>query len=218
MSQVEALKSLESLLENFLERVVKLKENQLHTLGGINRLDNITRRVDLNTDFTEEIGNWFARYNNLLQENRLKPAESSRISAMLTQIRGRLESADESSPAMEKIRSEIGRWNEAIRPSGKIILKRGPETAQPVQPTPASIARFNDIIKQINGMYSELSGSRAHLLSVLDDSLQKAEKQNNKEALILSALIIYYLKLDKYKVSPYVQRLREAEKSFKGSK
>lgn len=218
MSQVEALKFLESLLENFLERTVKIKENQLHTLGGINRLDNITRRVDLNTDFTEEIGNWFAQYNNLLRENRLKPAESNRISALLNQIRNQLETGEESSPATEKIRSEINRWNETIKPTGKIILKRNPETAPPAQSIAASIARFNDVFKHIQDMYNDISGSRAHLLSVLDDSLQKAEKQNNKEALILSALIIYYLKLDKYKVSPYVQRLKEAEKSFKGSK
>jgi len=218
LSQVEALKSLESLLENFLERVVKLKDNQLHVLGGINRLDNIARGVDLNTDFTEEIGSWFAQHNNLLQENRLKPAESNRISAILTQISNRLEASDENSPAAEKIRSEISRWNETIRTPGKIVLKRGPESAAPAQPTAASIARFNVVLERINRMYADLSGARAHLLSVLDDSLKKAEKQNDKEALILSALIIYYLRLDRYKVSPYVRRLKEAEKGFKGSK
>ena len=53
MSQVEALKSLESLLENFLERVVKLKDNQLHVLGGINRLDNIARGVILDAGYPE---------------------------------------------------------------------------------------------------------------------------------------------------------------------
>ena len=55
-------------------------------------------------------------------------------------------------------------------------------------------------------------------IMLLISCTSKSEKQNNKEALILSALIIYYLKLDSYKVSPYVQRLKAVEKSFKESR
>ena len=81
----------------------------------------------------------------------------------------------------------------------------------------ASIARFDLTFQHLGTMFADLAVSRAHLLSVLDDSLKKAETQKNKEALILSALIIYYLKFDGYKTGPYVRRLKKAEKGFEGS-
>lgn len=229
MSQVEALKSLESLLENFLERAVKLKQNQLQNLGGINRLDDIARQMDIRDDFTEEIGNWFAEHNPWLKENRFKPAEENRIQVILEQIGKKMSGSDLGSPAENKIRTEIDRWDRTIKESRKLVLKRGPETPRPYSPTKpaettkpaepvaASIARFDHTFQHLGAMFADLAVSRAHLLSVLDDSLKKAETQKNKEALILSALIIYYLKLDRYKISPYIRRLKEAEKSFGGS-
>jgi hypothetical protein len=243
LSRVEALKSLENLLENFLERAVKLKQNQLQNLGSINRLDEIARRMDIRGDFTEEIGNWFAEHNSWLEGHRYKQTEENRIQAIFEQIRQKLSDRDLNSPAENKIRTEIDRWERSIKESRKLVLKRGPETARPysparpadqVKPTPApslmptgtyesaepvaaSIARFDLLFKHLGGMFADLAVNRAHLLSVLDDALKKAEAQKNKEALILSALIIYYLKLDGNKISPYVRRLKEAEKSFEGS-
>ncbi|MBN1211101.1 MAG: hypothetical protein JXA92_00860 [candidate division Zixibacteria bacterium] len=238
MSRVEALKSLESLLENFLERAVRLKQNQLQNLSGINRLDDIARRMDIRDDFTEEIGNWFAEHNPWLEEDRFKPAETNRIQAILEQIRKKMSDSDLVSPEENKIRTEIDRWDRKISESRKLVLKRGSETVRPyspakpdpsaqpgkttepeksTEPVAASIARFDHIFTRLGAMFADLAVSRAHLLSVLDDSLKKAETQKNKEALILSALIIYYLKFDGYKISPYVKRLKEAEKSFGGS-
>lgn len=231
MNQVEALKTLEGLLENFLERVVKLKYNQLQTLGGINRLDDIARRMDINVDFTEEIGNWFARHNSWLEENRFREVEENRLQTILEEICKKMSDREFPSPAENKIRAEIDRWSRTLKESRKIILKKPPETPripEPVHPAPvaqsarsdndipASIARFDYTLKRLAAIFSEMSISRAHLLSVLDDSLKKAETQKNKEALILSALIIYYLKQDRYKVGPYVKRLKETERSFAG--
>ena len=51
-------------------------------------------------------------------------------------------------------------------------------------------------------------------MSVLDEALKSAELQKNKEALILSAFIIYYLKTGGYMVDPYVMRLKQAERKL----
>ena len=66
-------------------------------------------------------------------------------------------------------------------------------------------------------LHADLSVGKGHLLSVLDDALKKATLQDNEEALLLSAFMIYCLKQNGYKVEPYVKRLREAEGLQKGS-
>jgi hypothetical protein len=53
-------------------------------------------------------------------------------------------------------------------------------------------------------------------MSVLGDALNSAVLQKNRQALLLSALIIYYLKQNGYMVEPFVKRLKEAEHLQKG--
>lgn len=86
-----------------------------------------------------------------------------------------------------------------------------------VPPFEDSIALFRKQIDRLTGRFADSAENRMHLLSVLDDTLKSAELQKSKDALILSALIIYYLKQSGYLVLPYVERLREAEKLQKGS-
>jgi hypothetical protein len=226
MNRVETLKALETVLESFLHRAVRLKEGRLRVLDGINRLDDIARGFQQGGDLTQQMGGWFAEHNRWLKDQTLRPAEGNRIRDILGQIKREIRVSADSSPASNKIAAEIDRWNGLVTdrtmtapadqrpPSRKIVLKRGPETAE--SPEPDSISKFALTLDRLGKLFKDISGNKGHLMSVLDDSLKSAAVQRNREALILSALIIYSLKQDGYKVEPFVKRLREAEAGLKG--
>lgn len=226
MNQVNTLKSLEQVLEAFLERVVGHKQPRLHVLEGINRLDDIARTSEDGIEFTDRVGEWFAANNRLLDENQLRTGDINRISGILAEIRDRLELGEDAPPAARKISSEIDRWRTGSAKQARIILNRGPETSPqptsaprpPVEEPGDSIARFDDFLRHAQALFADAAGNKKHLISVLDDLLTAATLRHNKDSLILSAFIIYYLKLGNYKVEPFVRRLKHAEELVKGGR
>ncbi|MFQ6008460.1 MAG: hypothetical protein ACE5K8_05845 [Candidatus Zixiibacteriota bacterium] len=217
MSYADCLQTLERLLESFLERAIAAKEHRLKVLNGINRLDDIVRASKHRDDITETMGNWFAEHTSWLRENSLRKADASRINEMLTEIKDVLSTTSTSTPASDKICSEIDRWRVGIvSAKPKLVLKRGPELRG--DEAENTLAVFEGVLKRIADLYADLSGGRPHILSVLNDTLLSAEKQMNIEALLLSALMIYYLKQNGYKVEPFVKRLKKAEGVFQGLK
>ncbi len=219
MSQTASLQSLESLLETFLDRVVFLKEKKLNVLDGINRLDDIGAMVNSGTDVTDDIGNWFAEHNKWLSDRTLKDTELNRITGMLSKIKREIKIDADSSMAHQKISSEIDRWNSKKEHTAPIIkLKRPPETVTPepvLTPNSDTISLFVKRLSKMTALFMDYSNSKNHILSVLEDLLQKASTETSKDALILSAFIIYYLKQNGYKVEPYVRKLKEAETLYK---
>lgn len=211
MSRVDTLKRLEHTLESFLERAVFVKADRIRVLGGINRLDDIARKAVEGDDPTDSVGQWFAEHNRLFASGDFTAAEHNRISDILGDIRREIRVNEQSSPAIAKIASEIDRWRQHYKPTGvKLVLKRGPEVAEPTGEEP-TIAKFHSELDKIVALFADASVSKKHLLSVLDDTLKSAILQKNRDALILSGLLIYYLKLSGYKVDPFVRRLKEAE-------
>jgi hypothetical protein len=95
-----------------------------------------------------------------------------------------------------------------------MVLTRGPETAE--QRDKDSIDMYDNALTRIHAIYKDLSANKAHIMTILDDALISAKDQQSRDALLLSASIIYYLKLNRYKVEPYVKRLKEAEALLTG--
>ena len=218
MSSTASLQTLESVLEKFLERVVNLKEKKLSVLEGINSLDDISRMSEKGFDITDDIGGWFARHNRWLTERTLQDNELNRITNMLAQIKSELETDTEKSPAKRKIETEINRWNQTQpKTPQKMTLKRAPESTQndSEESKADTISLFIKKLSKLTAVFMDHTGSKQHILSVLDELLQSASTQTNKDALILSAFIIYYLKQNGYKVEPYVKKLKEAEALYK---
>ncbi len=217
MSQTASLQSLESLLETFLDRVVFLKEKKLNVLDGINRLDDIGLMANQGEDVTDEIGNWFAEHNKWLTDRTLQDTELNRITGMLSKIKQEINIDNDSSMAQQKISSEIDRWNNKEEKTAPILtLMRKPETAETEPDTSAdTISLFVKRLTKMTALFMDYSNSKNHILSVLEDILRKASTETSKDALILSAFIIYYLKQNGYKVEPYVKKLKEAETLYK---
>lgn len=221
MSRTDTLRDLESLLEGFLDKVVTIKEKRLEVLDGINRIDDIARGFQTGQDLTDETGQWFAQHKRWLAEGALRPVDRTRISGILEGIRSELRVTGPDSPAAEKISDEIERWQQTGGRQGRrIVLERRPESkpsmAPPLEAQIDSIGQFDTFFEHMLARFRDFAGDKHHILSVLDDSLRSAQIQANKEALILSALIIYYLRQENYKVEPYVRRLKQAEAAVRG--
>jgi hypothetical protein len=221
VSRSATLQKLEKVLTGFLEKAVSDRDERLDVVEGINRLDDIARSSSAGIDTTDDIGVWLAGSSRLLQQGRLKVNDFRRIDGLLTDIRRDYHPKDASSAEATKIRSELGHWQEtARRATRKLVLKRGPEVApEPGRQAPAdpsdTIAVFAEHFEDIMNLWKDLSGRGKHLMSVLDDALVSARVQKKRDALLLSAFLIYYLKFKGYKVEPYVKRLKEAEQALK---
>lgn len=211
MSKYYAFKSLEGLLEVFLDKVVQLKAERLQILEGVNRLDDIARLSGEGGDVTDEIGEWFAAHNQWLNEDVLKVGDAGRIDRILTEIKNGLTVSSGDSAASRKIESEINRWSElAGAGNGRLTLRREPE--QKIDAEIDSMVMFDNALEGARDLYHDLQGGKQHVLSVLDDALRRAVLQKNKQALILSAFMIYYLKHNGYLMEPFIKRLKEAER------
>lgn len=211
MSKYYAFKSLEGLLEVFLDKVVQLKAERLQILEGVNRLDDIARLSGEGGDVTDEIGEWFASHNQWLNEDVLKVGDAGRIDRILTEIKNGLTVSSGDSAASRKIESEINRWSElAGAGDGRLTLRREPE--QKIDTEIDSMVMFDNALEGARDLYHDLQGGKQHVLSVLDDALRRAVLQKNKQALILSAFMIYYLKHNGYLMEPFIKRLKEAER------
>ena len=212
MSRQETLKSLEQLLESFLGRAVAAKEKRMRVIDGVDRLGGLFRESTQGADITDRIGEWFAEHNQWLADNSLKPADVDRISRLLGGIKRKLDIQPDHSPAQEKINSEIGRWDKAARAvPTKVVLKRGAERVPLSKVDGDTIGPFETVLARMMDLFKDYAASKKHVLSALDDALKSAVLQRNKDTLLLSAFIIYYLKIEGYKVEPYVKRLKQAE-------
>ncbi len=219
MSRARTLKSLEVVLESFLDRAVALKEDRLRVLGGINRLDDIAREARSTPDYTDRIGGWFAEHNRWLDSQTLRPGDRQRITGILDHIKSELHLNDSASPATRKIATEIDRWTDPSSSSAepgapRLVLKRGAEQS-PTEPSD-SVGLFRESLDRVTRLFEDAAGNKAHLMSALDDALRSAYEQRNRDALLLSAYIIYYLRHNGYKVEPFVARLKRAEQLIKG--
>ncbi len=222
MSRAESLRDLETLLESFLDKAVTLKGDRLTVLSGLNRLDDIARQSQNVTGSAVEVGDWLAEHVDWMNENAISAEDADRVKGILAKISDELELAGPDTQETQKIRSEIERWQtkliiepeKPVLPAGqKIVLKRGPESAEQVDK--GSVAAFTNQMQSLVELWEGVSDRRPHILSALDDLLKSAYLQHNREALLLCGFIIYYLRQDGYLVEPYVKRLKAAESLIK---
>ena len=224
MSRIESLRSLETLLESFLEKAVASKENRLSVLSGLNRLDDIARLGPETGGVADVVGDWLAEHVNWLDGEDIRPADADRIKTILGNISEELKQSASESKGAQKIQTEINRWQTKLEadstkeattpiPGQKIVLHRGPESAE--IPQKGTVEFFTEQFRSLLDFWEGVSARRPHILSALDDLLKSAYLQQNREALLLSGFIIYYLRQNGYMVEPYVKRLKAAESLIK---
>lgn len=211
MNRLETLKKLESTLENFIAGVVRLEADHIELAGSVQSLERIAGDSLHGRNVNNRLGEWFAGHSRLLDQNRLQRVAGSSVGNLLGDIRSGL---DETDPEGTKLIREIDRWrSRGVMPRRKLVLTRAGEEAE-VDIAEEFKAVLADELKEME-YYRELDG---HLLSVLDDVLKSAAAKEGKKYLHLAGSIIYYLKINGYKVEPYVKKLKELESSKLGFK
>jgi len=211
LTRLETLKKLESVLERFLAGVVEIETEQIEAFRGIDTLDDIAKDSFKGRFINNQLGNWFARYGRVVDGGRLKEDEVSTIANILSEIKSGLDSSD---PETKKLSDEIERWREkGVVPKRKLVLKMKGEGAE------QNIAeKFVALLKQESEHLEFEQKGSAHLISILDDILKSAEAKEDRMFMHLAGSVIYYLKINGYKVGPFVRRLKEIEKNKFGVK
>ena len=236
-TRVYELRRMEAMLTSFIARTIGKKEERLSVLEGINELDDIARTLlegSVSSAKERKLAEWVESHEGWKESASVRPGDRYRVRMILSELKSSA-SNQQTFDAMEPtVRDKMLAWLESNAPSEKsqlppstapkLVLRRGAES--PVQPNIVAkkikqnderdtLTNFGEHLSALLKLHKDLSGNRLHLISVLDESLSKAERQFHREALHLAAAIIYYLKLQGYLVEPFVTRLKTAERVMK---
>jgi hypothetical protein len=183
---------------------IDLESESPETFRSIDTLDDIARDSFRGRFINNQLGNWFARNTEFLSKGKLKDGEISAIANLLGDIKSGL---DDNDPETRKLSEEIERWREkGVIPKRKLILKMKAREDEP-----DITEKFAALLKKEENYFQFEQADADHLLSSLDDVLKSAEAKEDTMFIHLAASIIYYLKMNHYKVGPFVKKLREIE-------
>jgi hypothetical protein len=214
LNRRDALESLEQLLESFLGRAVALKEKDSVSGGGQNRLGTAISTSRLAESPVNRLPKQETGLDQWLTETSMKSPDIDRISDILGGLQRQLGVTPPDSSAPPSTAAEEGQADVAdmTKPAPRrIVLKGRAEIAVPGKGDGDTVVLFDNVLARMAALFKDFAGGKKHVLSVLDDTLNSATLQKNKETLLLSAIIIYYLRVEGYKVEPYVRRLKKAE-------
>jgi hypothetical protein len=210
LSRLETLKKLESRLEIFLTSVAAASERPKSGFDDLGTLKEIAADSRRGRYVNNRLADWFEKNRQAVTEKAFDEAEVTQIANLLEDIRKGLNAQDSLG---ESLIGEIdGLRARGVVPRRKFVLKlrRRPEAE-------------DDMFKKFVGMLSEEimyldSGQfkKNHLLTILDDALASAEAKIDPTFLHLAGSIIYYLRINGFKVTPFVRRLKEIEKKKLG--
>lgn len=209
MSRLQTLRKLESTLENFLTKVVDSEEEQMGALRSVDTLDEIARDSLKGRIVNNRLGDWFAQNRGLVETKRFDMSSLESISNLLSDIRSGLDPAD---PISRKLTDQIDNWRDkGVIPKRKLILKM---KARPVEEN--LLGKFIDFLGREEKHLDSGEFEGRHLLQILDDVLKSAAAKEDTMFIHLAGSLIYYLKMNGYKMTPFVKRLREIEKERLG--
>jgi hypothetical protein len=204
LSRLQVLKKLESTLENFFEQVVMTKKTSVEICNSINTLDNIAGESLKGRYINNQLTNWFSQNRCFLESDNNNESEITKVANLLSSIKSGLDNSDFKS---QKLIKEIEHWRDkGVIPKRKLILKLKPKSGEK-----NLLKEFMDLVSRENRYINSGEFDNMHLLSALDDILRSAEFKEDRMFIHLAGSIIYYLKANGYKVSPFAKRLKEIE-------
>lgn len=195
---------LESQLDALLVGLIDRRKDQVDFLIGLNRLDDILLEQQAGRDQTEQLGMFLGRYQNWLDSDKLKNGQRARVSTLLSEFLPLYIGRDDLEGI--KISDEIRQWlrvlgNGSIKLTVKSAVNQG-----------SLSDNYRALLKREHDEMEMLFERSDHLLGVLDDLLKSAEAKPDLMYQHMAASIIYYLRLDGYKIDPYIERLRKIKK------
>jgi len=208
MSDLATIERLESRLVQLVDGMLAQKSDQMEFLIGLNRLDDIL----IVLKHGKPVNNWVMlflnEYSHWRDENGLNRAQKKRLGGFLADLHQNL--LDFGDADSLKLAEEIKDWLRSLGEGAfRLTLKRPKEQV--------SLAdRFRNLLRRESEELEMLLSRSDHLLTCLDDVLKSAEAKTDPMYRHLAASIIYFLKVEGYKVDPYVRRLRRLNSETSG--
>jgi len=204
VSRIETLLKLETILEDFLDRAADAGLESVSAGKSIEALGAIASESLRGRFVSNRLGDWLAKNKTRLNGNRFDSRGLTAIGNFLQDIRTGL---DEDDPETEKLREEIDYWKQrGAKPRKTLVLHRGPEINDD-----DVTEKFLKIARTQFELLEYYKDKKMHLLTMLDDSLKAAEAKTDPAYLHLAGSLIYFLKINGYKVDPYVKKLKTLE-------
>jgi len=211
VSRVDTLLKLEANLESFLQRAADIQMEKVAAGKSIETLGEIAQESLRGRFVSNRLGDWLAKNKPKLNDNRFDSRGLITIGNYLQDIQTGL---DEDDPETGKLREEIDRWKkQGAKPQRKLVLRRGAEIDEN-----SVTEKFLKIAKTQFELIEYYKEKKMHLLSMLDDTLKAAEAKTDPAYLHLAGSLIYFLKINGYKVDPYVKKLKAVENARQGIK
>lgn len=210
MTRSELLDRLEGSLTRLVEGMLADKGRSLTFLTQLDRLDDIGIDMTRGVDVDARLAGFFADNGAWLTDNDLTAAQKGRAGTLLEEIRAMLAARPDEEG--QKLEREADEWSRllGIRPQ-RLTLKALREEA-------SLSDRFHALLRREADEVNMLLSEREHLMTCLDDVLSSAELKRDRMHHHLAASLIYFLKLEGYKVEPYVRRLRRISDLLEGEK
>lgn len=234
MSQEIILKNLDNILSNFMRAYAVKMLDRMKTGDRLNRLRELTfgnkdqfAQLDSRVKALEA---WFIENGPLISRGNLTGEMIMQITECVEQIgaysRGELNSYNNNKAMLfdRKKAGEVARLADrflskamekppqAERLSMKFAKGPEPELQIPTGSVPkgeGSKEKFRDSLEFQLEMLEYFGDSKYHLFSIVDNLLNNLERSPDIKTNHLAASILYFLKLNDYKVAPYVERLRK---------
>jgi len=231
MELKEALLSLKKSMDDFLERAVKKEDEEWEVDQKVSSLENIV--LGKSKDFwqiKDRFKGMEVWLKNEGEELNSKPVKKNQIQRVIECIERmkvyweiiRGEKFDQDGERTLKqanlfIRENLRRRGWEYTPLGLVDFVQLDE----------SLLRLKDEIRNLDGDDTDLKNKyqktlsyqldlmdyfykpKDHLLTILDYELKTLEMKTTKEDEFFTASLIYYLRQNRYKVEPYLERFRK---------
>lgn len=212
MSRLTTLKELEAKLEGFLEGASAVHEEKLNRFESVHTLEQIAIDSLRGRFVNNRLGHWLDKNRLPLDDKKFDSEEITQIANFLDDIKKGLDPTDTDS--QDLTREIEGLREKGVVPKRKFVLtiRRKPEGGELLQ-------KFKDVLALEKELLESGEFENDHMLSILDDVLKSAEFKTDSMYMHLAGSMIYFLKMNGYKVTPFVKRLKEIEeKRLDGAK
>ena len=199
MIRAETIDRLEYSLSRLVDNMLVGKESQIDFLIGLNQLDDILVDLTQGKNVTGYLAQFLTNHRTWLDDGTLDASQKRRLGELLAGLSQAFMTRSDGDSL--KLASEVNEWSQGIgNRAVRLTLKASREEA--------SLAdRFHALLRRESEEMNMLLSEHDHLLTVLDDLLSSAESKTDRMYEHLAASLIYFLRLEGYKVDPYVKRL-----------
>lgn len=200
MTRSELLHGLEQSLTRLVDGMLVDKGRSIEFLTRLDRLDDIAVDMARGINADARLAGFFADNTPWLLDEDLTTAQKGRAGTLFAEITDLLAARTDEEGL--KLGREADEWSRAMggRPL-RLVLRATREEA-------SLSDRFHALLRREAEEVNMLLAEREHLMTCLDDVLSSAELKRDRMHHHLAASLIYFLKMEGYKVEPYVRRLR----------